>query len=84
MIGIFHNQPKVKILPKACDFCRHKIGLYHPFYTVATDGYFIKKRYRNKWLILCPECWKEYQAYINNRQEHYIHKLAKQELEGRF
>ena len=78
------NTKRVNQLPCRCDLCKKPIGLYKPFYTVMLNGYFLKgKMLRDKILVMCPQCYKAHEAYLQNRKENYIHKNAKAEVEGK-
>lgn len=75
---------KLDKLPKQCDLCKQYIGLYEPFYTIMMDSYFVKgKRLRNYMVAMCPNCWDAYHKYLTKREENFIHKKARAEVEGR-
>lgn len=68
----------LKKLPKQCDICKDKIGLYKPFYTVMSDGHFTGIRKDKELLVLCPQCWRAYKDYLNSREEFFIYSRAKE------
>lgn len=75
---------KLDKLPQQCDLCKAYIGLYQPFYTTVMASYFVRgERKKDVLLVMCPKCFAAHQAYLNNRKEHYIHRNARAEIEGR-
>ena len=68
----------LKKLPKECDICRDRIGLYKPFYTLLVDSKFTGFRKKtNELTVLCPECFYSFKNYLNSREEFFIYQKAK-------
>ena len=65
-------------LPKICDICKDKIGLYQPFYTIQSESRFIWKGNEKERVILCPACFHAYKDFLTSREEYFIYKNAKQ------
>lgn len=66
----------MKTLPKQCDVCGKRFGLYKPFYTLQSKGHFWKFREQGE-MAICPECYRAYQDFLQSRQEYFIYKNAK-------
>lgn len=69
----------MKTLPKKCDVCSDKIGLYQPFYTVETEGRFTgrKNDLKKRIAVLCPGCFRSYEQFLQSREEYFIYSNAK-------
>lgn len=67
----------MKTLPKACDICRDRIGLYQAFYTVQSEGRFLRGKPKNETVVLCPRCFQSYKDFLNSREEYFIYQKAK-------
>lgn len=68
----------LKILPKQCDICKNRIGLYQPFYTLQSEGRCIGLKRPKETAVLCPTCFHCYKDFLNSREEFFIYQKAKQ------
>lgn len=56
------------MLPKQCDICQDKIGLYQPYYTVTTRGYHTGDGWRKQNGVYCPRCFYAYKDFLEGRK----------------
>lgn len=67
-----------KKLIDQCDICQDKIPLFKPFYTVKSTSWCIGIKRRNDVVVLCPDCFRAYETFLDDRKAMFIYQRAKQ------
>lgn len=62
------------MLPKQCDICLDKIGLYQPYYTVQTKGHLTGDGWHKQIGVFCPRCFHAYKDFLTERKVTENHK----------
>lgn len=65
----------ISVMPKECDICHDKIGLYQPWYTIKIKGCFIRsEKVKKNPMSLCPNCFHAYENFLVEREVQENHK----------
>ena len=63
------------IIPKECDICHDKIGLYQPWYSIRVKGYLaLTKELKSNPTCLCSNCFHAYKNFLIERETQENHK----------
>ena len=65
----------ISIIPKECDICHDKIGLYQPWYTIRVKGNLaMSDKIKKNPMALCPNCFHAYENFLVERETQENHK----------
>lgn len=65
----------INIIPKECDICKDKIGLYQPWYTIRVKGKLaIPENIKKNPMNLCANCFHAYENFLIEREVQEEHK----------
>ena len=65
----------IKLIPKACDICHDRIGLYQPWYSILVRGKLaLPNKLKRNPIILCPNCFHAYEDFLIEREVQENHK----------
>lgn len=62
------------IIPKQCDICKDKIGLYKPWYSIKVKGHLAFSNIKNNPMCLCPNCFNAYKDFLLEREIQENHR----------
>ena len=63
------------IIPKECDICHDKLGLYQPWYSVQARGHLAStKTLKYNPTVLCPDCFQAYKNFLVEQEVQENHK----------
>ena len=58
----------MKIIPKECDICHDKIGLYQPWYSIKVKGRLAIPNLKTNPMCICPNCFHAYEYFLLERE----------------